>query len=195
MRAVLLRLAQHHDSERDLVARVRDGEEAAFRQVFLEHYEAMAQSAYRVLGTREAAEDVVQSVFRRIWERRAVWEPTLNIRAYLLGATRNAALNEVRRLSMVDRVERRLTGDGRTPGMSTAPAPIEEIVQAAELAAAIEEAAAQLTPRCRDVFQRRWQNGLTVPETARLLGLAPKTVEMYWTKALVAIRERVRRFR
>lgn len=179
----------------DLVARIRGGDEDAFQRVFLDHYDAMCRCAHRFVGSREAAEDVVQSVFRHIWERRAVWQPTVNVRAYLLGATRNAALNEVRRCATADRLEGRLAADGRAPGMSAPAVPIDQVVEAAELAAAIEAAAAELTPRCRDVFQRRWRNGLTVPETARLLGLAPKTVEMYWTKALIAIRERVRRFR
>jgi RNA polymerase sigma-70 factor (family 1) len=175
-----------------LAERIRHGDVAAFEKVFLEHSAALFEFAYRILRSRDDAQDIVQSVFRSVWERRASWRPTASIRAYLLGATRNTAYNLARHARVVEQTETQLASQDRSPGMSAPSAAIEEVVEAADLAARIEEAAQLLAPRCRTVFLTRWRGGRTVPETARVLGLSPKTVEMQWTRALTKIRERIK---
>jgi RNA polymerase sigma factor (sigma-70 family) len=181
--------------ERALVTGLQAGDVAAFERIFREHSAAMFAYAMRVLGAREDAEDVVQSVFRAVWERRATWQPTAGVRPYLIASTRNAALNVARHVRRAELVEARLVDDGVRAGMGAAPAPIDAALEAADEAERIEAVARELAPRCRAVFLRRWRQGLTVAETARALGITPKTVEMQWTRALARIRERMARIR
>ena len=188
-------LTDRESEERALLPRVRAGDDTAFEAVFVAHYPSLYAFAYRQLGTREAAEDVVHSVFRAIWERRSSWEPTAGIEAYLIGATKNAARNVLRHAGTVERVSEQFAGRGVSPGMSQRAVDADEALAAAELTAAILDAASLLAPRCREVFLHRWRDGLTVKETARAMGITIKTAEMHWTRALVQIRERLKRFR
>jgi RNA polymerase sigma-70 factor (ECF subfamily) len=181
-------------ADQALVERVRAGDVAAFEQMFTEHSASLFAYAYRIIGSREDAEDIVQSVFRTVWERRADWQPTLSIRAYLLGSIRNTAFNIARHTRVVQRAEARLVMEDCAPGMSARPAPIDAELEAADLAARIEAAAGQLAPRCRLVFLERWRHGWSIAETARQLGISPKTVEMQWSRAMAKIRERVKPF-
>jgi len=61
-------------------------------------------------------------------------------------------------------------------------------LRAAELAAAIERAIAQLPPRCREAYLLRRQHHLSYAEIARVMGIAPKTVEIQIGAALKALR-------
>jgi RNA polymerase sigma-70 factor (ECF subfamily) len=178
-----------------LLARIRDGDGPAFEAMFVAHYQTLYTFAYRLLGDQASAEDVVQDVFRRVWERRAAWAPHAGTQAYLIGATRNAALNVLRQDATAARTEARAVREDLRPGASAEAVPVTEALEAAELAADIAQAARRLPPRCQQVFLSRWRDGLTIAETARALGLAPKTVEMHMTKALGLIRQRLKRRR
>jgi DNA-directed RNA polymerase specialized sigma24 family protein len=57
------------DPARDvvLVERVRAGDEAAFELIFREHARALLDFAYRCTGSADDADDIVQTVFARLW--------------------------------------------------------------------------------------------------------------------------------
>lgn len=178
-------------AERDLVARIRAGDEAAFETLFTTHYEGMCALAFMLVRSRDAAEDVVSNVFRSLWKRRLEWEPTGPARTYLLTATRNEAANLLRRLRRERGLEERLAREDVAPAFGAATASPGDVVEARELAEAVERAMADLPPRCRDVFLLRWREGLKHREIAQRMGIAVKTVEMHMTRALRAIRDRL----
>src|SRR5258708_10536045 len=79
------------------VARVRRGDAKAFEAMFRAYYDTLIAYAWRISRSREIAEELVQDVFARIWERRAAWTATDSLAAYLHGAVRNEALQRIRR--------------------------------------------------------------------------------------------------
>jgi len=173
--------------DREIVAAVRLGSATAFRALFSAHYEVLCRYAYRFVRSRAIAEELVSDVFLRIWTQRARWDVHGNVRAYLFSATRNLAIDHLRR----EHVERRsldVTGrEMRAAGTGSA-GDAEHLVAAAEVAAAMQRAVDELPPRPRQVFLLRWQRHLTNLEIAASLGIAVKTVEMHMTRALEALR-------
>jgi RNA polymerase sigma-70 factor (ECF subfamily) len=178
-------------AERELIARVRAGDVAAFETLFVTHYEGMCALAFMLVRSRDAAEDVVANVFRNLWARRAGWEPHGAARTYLLTATRNEALNLLRSLRRERGFAERLAREEVVPALGSAAAPPDDAAVARDHTAAIEQAAETLPARAREVFLLRWREGLKYPEIAERLGIALKTVEMHMTRALRSIRERL----
>ncbi len=175
------------DDNREIVAAVRHGSAAAFRALFCAHYEVLCRYAYRFVRSRAIAEELVSDVFLRIWTQRARWEVHGSVRAYLFSATRNMAIDHLRR-ELVERqsleaTSRELRAAG---GMSAAAA--DAGLVALEVAATMQRAVDELPPRPRQVFLLRWQRHLTNLEIAASLGIAVKTVEMHMTRALEALR-------
>ena len=173
--------------DRAIVAAVRDGSASAFRVLFCAHYEVLCRYAYRFVRSRAIAEELVSDVFLRIWTQRARWEVHGNVRAYLFSATRNLAIDHLRR----ELVERRSLDVTSREMQATGPASSTEAdsrLAAAEVAAAMQRAVDELPPRPRQVFLLRWQRQLTNLEIAASLGIAVKTVEMHMTRALDALR-------
>jgi RNA polymerase sigma-70 factor (ECF subfamily) len=139
----------------------------------------------------EVAEELVQDIMGRVWERRAVWEPQGSIGSYLYTAARNRAMNHVRHRKVVERVEAGVVDGDAAPGMGSAQA-TDERIAAAELSGALHRAIDRLPARCRQAFLLRWQRQLSLAETAKAMGVARKTVERHWTLALKTLRQHLR---
>src|SRR5581483_2448661 len=79
----------------DVSARSARAAGAAFEALVATHYADLCDFVFRFVKSRDAAEDIVQDVFVRLWERRAESDPR-DPRPYLYRAARNGALSYLR---------------------------------------------------------------------------------------------------
>ncbi|HTL94913.1 MAG TPA: sigma-70 family RNA polymerase sigma factor, partial [Gemmatimonadaceae bacterium] len=138
------------DDDREIVAAVRRGSAAAFRALFCAHYEVLCRYAYRFVRSRAIAEELVSDVFLRIWTQRARWDVHGSVRAYLFSATRNVAIDHLRR-ELVERRSLEVTSrESRAAGGSSSAAADVRLV-ALDVAATMQRAVDELPPRPRQV--------------------------------------------
>lgn len=158
-----------------------------FDQIFREHYPHLVAVALAMLGDRQAAEDVAQEVMIEFWRRQAALAIDVSLRGYLLRATRNRALNQIRHAKVAGRIQ---------PGDLNLPTPPQADRQTleGELAGAVSLALDKLPPRCREVFELSRVKGLRYTEIAETLGIAVKTVEAQMGKALRILRDELTEF-
>lgn len=165
------------------IARVLDGEPAAFELLVRRYLRPAFTIAHRLLGRREDAEDVVQEAFlaaltnldsfdrsRRFgpWFYRIVWTRGLNLRK----------AQSRRRTESLEVVE----------PATAAPGPAAEAEQAS-LKAAVSEALGRLPQKQRVVVQLFDLDGFSGAEIAEMLGLSPGTVRWYLHQGRRALRE------
>ncbi|HEY9429482.1 MAG TPA: RNA polymerase sigma-70 factor [Gemmatimonadaceae bacterium] len=175
------------DSE--LVVRIRRGDEVAFELLFREHYRRLCLLATRMLRSDAAAEELVQDLLLNLWQQRERWEVTGTVAGYLHAAVRNRALNQLRREQLEHQWRERVQRDV-LPLRSETPTP-DDYLASTELAEAIDEVIGDLPPRCRQAFILRRQQNLSYQEIARIMEIAPKTVEVQIGAALRALRARL----
>jgi len=85
-------------SDADLLLRARQGEEAAFVQIYQRYRRSVFQFAWRLTGSEAAAEDVTQECFLALLDG-AAYDPQHGaLRTYLLGIARHRAIRRVRAL-------------------------------------------------------------------------------------------------
>lgn len=60
--------APHPDAE--LIARIRAGDERAFEELFRRYYRELSLYAARIDPSEGSAEEIVQDVFFKVWQRR-----------------------------------------------------------------------------------------------------------------------------
>jgi len=178
-------LESEHVDEGDLLRRMKAGEQSAFDVIFRAHYAHLVGFAQALLRDRSASEDAAQEVMLELWRRRGDVVITESVRAYLLRATRNRALNQLRHANVRKRAEPYLVSDE-----AVTPTGAGELV-ATELKLAIVEAIAELPPACREVFELSRGRGLRYAEIAATLGISVKTVESQMGKALRHLRRRL----
>jgi len=171
--------------ERAWADRIRAGHRVAFEALYRMYWERLYAFAFRYLRSQQDAEDAVQEVFFRIWRGRAEWVPAGAVRNYLYLAVRNAALDRLQRAAVA---RRRRVGTAQLVTV----AEIQPDLEAAELAAAVERALADLPPKRSAVCRLRLIDGLSYAEIAHRLAIGEKTVETQLARGLKFLRERIR---
>jgi RNA polymerase sigma-70 factor (ECF subfamily) len=141
---------------------IKEPLEQEFEQLFHEHYPLVYRTAYSVTGSREDAEDVVQTIFLRLYRRGELSGLKENPKAYLYRAAVNAAVSVVR-------LRRRhiLTDD---PAELDRPVEARTSSKEPELQGQFLEAMAQLNPGAIEILILRYEHHYSDAEIANLLG-------------------------
>lgn len=162
-----------------------------FRQLFDAHAEALRRYARRIVRSREAAEDLVQEVFFRLWRGWETVELGPGIRSYLYVATRSHALNYLRHENTETRARAHLFPRGMTGDEPALPPAGERQLEADDITRAIEQVMAAMPPRQREVAALRLRHQLSTAAIAERLGISPRTVEVHIARATKALREQL----
>lgn len=177
------------------VSGIRSGDHAAFEALFREYYNPLHAFIQDQVQPQEIAEDLVQNVFLRLWQKRKTLDVRGTIRGYLYGAARLEVIDHYRRKGVRMREEGSRTQADPMPGMGDPHPSAEELVHTAELRQAIRHAADDLPERCRVIVTMRWEHQLSHAEIAQALGISRKTVENQMTIAFKVFRSALQSFR
>jgi RNA polymerase sigma-19 factor, ECF subfamily len=164
--------AERQSSGRELIWELCAGDTGALEKVLQRHWSNLVAYASSIVANRDAAEDVVQEAFVRLWERRLSWAPTAPVRPLLYRMTRNLALNERRRTDVRTRFAMRF-GNPEDPLRADGPGYHLESI---ELRMAVTQAMNALPPRRREVFILARFHDMSYREIADQLGISIQTV-------------------
>jgi RNA polymerase sigma-70 factor (ECF subfamily) len=174
--------------EQHLIAAVKEGDLEAFEILFMRYQPALLRSISFQVRDVEAAHDIVQETFLRIWQHRSTLKPALSLQALLyrigLNLVRDMYRHADTRHRTVADVPPPLPPEGADPLSTT-----EHAILADELRRVMRE---ELPERCRMVFELSRLEGLSTAEVAKRLHISPKTVENQLTKALRILRRALR---
>src|SRR5690348_4170749 len=134
-------------SSPDRTERIREGDEAAFEVMFRTYYDGLCRYVAGYMGSRDAAEDVVQGVFARVWDDRAHWVVG-DLQHYLYTAVRRRATSQFRRAA----VRRRAAAQLALEASARAGAAADAEFEAEQLRRRLERALTALPPRTRTAF-------------------------------------------
>lgn len=194
MLPVRSRAVQYEDASDDsLMEGVRRGDGHAIAALYDRYGSLVFSLGYRMLGDREAAEELVQEAFLRAWRQAGSYQPSLGrLSNWLLGITRNLAVDELRRRgarpqrsSGDPEVQLALVADKSTGN------PEEEAVRGARRAE-IQKALDTLPPPQRKVIELAYYSGLTQTQIAEQLQDPLGTVKTRMRLATQKLRELLR---
>jgi RNA polymerase sigma-70 factor (ECF subfamily) len=184
-----LAVSERNERHRALVARIQAGDEGAFAALFREFYLPLCDYVVSMGQSSDAADDIVEELFLKLWTSRAEWAVHGSVSNYLYVAVRHRALNyAVHERSVERRFERAaLVND------PPRPADADAALNAADQAIVVQRAVAALPERARLVFLLYYRDGLSYAEIAAQLGIARKTVENQLARALKILSTRLKR--
>jgi RNA polymerase sigma-70 factor (ECF subfamily) len=180
-----------HATEHELLEALGAGDPEAFEILFARHTGQLQRVAYQIVRSRETAAELVQDVYLGLWNARERLEVRKDVRGYLVGATRNRAIDWVTREALHRRWAESAHADD-VPHGSTSPTDDDETEHHRELRPALAAALADMPPRQREVCRLRWQVGLRPSAIAEQLGVAVKTVDAQLYRGLVELRAKLR---
>lgn len=186
---ILIQLALHMEDDlrdRELAARIQQGDKDAFR-IFFTRYQASLLSFLMSKGTsRGDAEDLLQTAFLIIWEKRGEIRPDRSLRSFLFTIAYNRMLNMFRdRKGQDPEYAYQLAGSGGNPEEETCNRQALETMQ---------KALEVMPEKRRGVFELCYLQGLTHKEAAQALNVAKKTVENHMALALKELRAALKHF-
>ncbi|OWP62058.1 RNA polymerase sigma-70 factor [Hymenobacter amundsenii] len=171
-----------------LLERLRADDALAFAELYDRYWQELYAAAYRKLGSREGAEEVVQDIFVVLWQKRH--GPVIeHLPAYLQTAVRYRVLDVFRARQPEENYLTHARHHAAHQDYNT-----EEAVAADDLALALLRSLRQLPEHTREVFRLSRLEHQTVPEIAAQLNVSRKTVEYHLTRALKALRLSLRDF-
>jgi len=149
--------------DHQLVERSRAGDVAAFEELVKRHQARAYAIAYRLLGSREDAQEVAQEAFARAYFRLAEFRGTAQFRTWLYRILVNLATDYLRRRKP------EVPGDDAVFQMVDAGDNPGENLDRQELRRSIEEAIKALPADLRTVILLRELEGLSYAEIARVI--------------------------
>jgi RNA polymerase sigma-70 factor (ECF subfamily) len=168
--------------ERELIRRWRQGDAAAFAALVRRWQAPLGRLLCRLVGSAEAAGDLSQEVFLRLWQARDRYRETGAFHAWLyqiaLNVARDAARRQVRRPEQLVPVP-----DTADPWPSPPVATADR-----EAAAAVTEAVALLPHPLREALVLRHYEGLRFEDMARMLRTPSSTLKSRFAAALDRVR-------
>ena len=164
-----------------LVERVRRGDAAAFDQLVTRHMRRAFGVAYRLLGQREDAEDLVQEAFMVALQRIDTFEAGRPFGPWFFRILVNRGLNarKARSLRTTEEIPDSAAAGGASP---------EREAERTELREGIRAALDELPERQRTVVQLFELEGFSGPEIAAILEISDATVRWHLHEARRALR-------
>lgn len=173
-------------NEKDLLLRVAEGDEIAFRQLFDSYRPKLFTYLLRLSESREIAEDNVHDVFLKLWTNRLNLPAIENLSAYLYRMAHNHAFNGLRRMAtetlVLAELKQLSVSQPEDPGAGLYRKEVRQFIQ---------DSVARLTPKQREVFVLSRELGLKQAEIAERMGITVSTVKSHLTDALNALRTEI----
>jgi len=162
--------------------------DADFEILFMKHHKELIGLSYNIVRDRDAAKDVVQEVFVKLWKNKDSLEFGERIKHYLFKATAHASLNHLRGQRKYYRLEdfEQINDLAVQSGVET--------TSFKELELKSRQAIDRLPHQCKAIFILSRHEGLKYQEIADILGLSLKTVENQMGIALGKLRQDLKPF-
>lgn len=154
-----------------------------FENVFKSHFKSLHAYACTIVKDDVMAEEMVQNVFYKIWERKAHLSIQTSLTAYLYRAVYHESLNYIKHQKVKTAYQ-----SYATVRMNEQTDNAEKKILLGELEGRLRTALQELPEQCRTIFQMSRFEELKYKEIADRLGLSIKTVENQMGKALKLMR-------
>jgi RNA polymerase sigma-70 factor (ECF subfamily) len=165
--------------DRELVARFKSGDQAAFAQLVRLYQKRVYAVAFRMVRDEEEAKDLTQEVFVKMYAALADFRGEASVFTWAYRTTVNFAINHLRRKKIISWV----------PLLEAENKPVEEKeglsgLENERLKAAIAEAVKKLPPKQRAIFILRHYDELSNEEIAQIVGKSVGAVKANYFQAL-----------
>lgn len=173
-------------TDQELVALLRDGDHAAFSELYERYKGVLYVHIKRMLANQHETKDVIQEVFTTLWLKREELNFTTSVKSYLYTSVRNKVFNiiahrkfEINYLNSLEEVL--LKGEFT----------VDKDFQARELIQLIEKEIRHLPEKMREVFELSRKHHLSHKEIAEKLNISDKTVKKQINNAINILRPKI----
>ncbi|RKR79997.1 RNA polymerase sigma-70 factor (ECF subfamily) [Mucilaginibacter gracilis] len=156
-----------------------------FDQTYKSYYHPLCFYASKFVGRNEA-EDIIENLFLKFWNRKQVFKDTAHMQASLYQSVRNACLDFLRSPKNKNHIDTTIL-----EAQSSATENHLSLLIKAEVMAEIYRAVNDLPSQCSKVIRMGYLEGLNNSEIAKELGLSEQTVKNYKGRGLSLLKDKL----
>ena len=153
----------------DLLIKLREGDEPAFIQIYNQYRSKIYTYAYQLCKSSDTAEEIVQEVFIKIWQKREQLNLQLSFNAYIKKITLNHVLNHLKKVARERALQEQVFHTIETSSNRT-----EDHILEKELRQIYDEAINRLPQQKKIIYQLSRVEELSHDEIAQKLNISKK---------------------
>lgn len=162
-----------YTDDKQLLLRLREGDEKAFAQIYELYWEKMVSYAIKLTKSEDEGADIVQNIFVSLWNRRVNLEINGTLGSYLIKSTRNLSLRYIEQNIHRNNFMERLTLHLRNIP-SVAP---DQELNVKELHWQYNRSIGRLPKKMKEIYVLHATGQLSYREIAERLNVAETTVK------------------
>lgn len=172
-------------NESVLLQALRKGNHNAYIYLIETYNKKMYGYARALIGDHAMAEDVIQNVFLKTWEKRKKLHITSSLQNYLLKSVYNEFLNQYKKNQTKLQIELKYHSSLELAIQKFEDNSLEKIMSL------VKKEVQNLPPKCKQVFLLSRNEGLSNLEISEYLNISVKTVEAHIAKAFSTLRKKI----
>lgn len=165
----------------DLISGLIEGDVMAFKKIYSSYFNRVFHFVCRFSLVNEDAEEIVQDVFIRLWEKRTSVDINKSLCSYLFAISQNMVIDKMRQYVATEKRMQKVKANGVNIFSAEST---EELVNFYELSDIIAQLIDDLPTGRRTIFKLSREKCFTYKEIADILKISQGTVEKQMSKAL-----------
>lgn len=170
--------------EKDLFFRLSKGDEKAFEDIFHHYNQFLFPFILSKTKSNEFAEEIVQDIFIKLWDKRETLTEVENYRSYIYTMAVNFVYDHFRKAALNKKIQKHIFQTVAGHSNTT-----EEVIELKGTQALIDKAVEQLPAAQKKIYLLSRQKGMTHEEIAGELNISKRTVSNQVSSALQFIKD------
>lgn len=175
----------NHSTEIQLLIALKSGDRHAFEKIYQTYSPRIYLNILKMVKSADDAQEILQDVFIKVWEKRELIDPRQAFKAYLFQISRFTVYNFIRKVNLDKKLKAYLAHEN-----SELYTHIEETIAYRESDQFILEAIEALPPQRKQIYKLCKLEGKSYLEVSKLLGISSATINDHIVKATKFLKDR-----
>jgi len=175
--------------EDNIFQNIKQGNIDSFEVLFRTHYSELCNYAFRYIRDKDNAEEIVQDLFYKLWEKKETIVIRSSVRSYLYRSVYNNTMMLIREKNKRKTTNKLPENSAMIPGDEP-----DQQMQTSELDEVVQSTLSAMPQKVRRIFEMSRFEGLKYKEIASKLLISIKTVEANMGKALKLFRDNLKEY-
>lgn len=174
------------EEEKNIVSRYKKGDASAFDTLYFSYSKKLYYFVMGLLKDQTIAEEIIQEVFVKLWEKRDKVNADLNFENYIFMIAYNSVRKYFRDKSLESRILANMSAITTEEINST-----ESIVIYNDLLSLVNEAIEKMPSQRKRVYKLSRHDGMSIQDISKKLNISKRTAENHLSRALKYLKEEI----
>ena len=174
----------HKFNEEYIIKGIKEADRLAFSVRFDTYYVSLVMFCGTYIRDIEECRDIVSSVFIHLWEKGEHIHIDKSLKAYLLNAVRNKALNHIRHCKVVDVYMQELGNSGLMASHD-----VDNYILYHDTRNRLEQVVSTMPDKVREAYRFFMEEGMKTKDISLIQGVTQRTVELRLNKAFEILKK------